>query len=177
MSQRGLFYGWVVLAAAATVIAVAMGALFSLSVFLKPIEDAMRWSRSAISLVALINWIAMGAGSFAWGALSDRIGSRVVGPDLPHGDARDRPGRGGNGGGDRLRRLRPVVDRRADRLRPPRGPLRRQAYPRRGPGGPGGDGLLVPLHARGRELLRGRRRLRRRLRRRHAPLRPRPARG
>ena len=78
MSQRGLFYGWVVLAAAATVIAVAMGALFSLGVFLKPIEDTMRWSRSAISLVALINWFAMGLGSFVWGALSDRIGSRVV---------------------------------------------------------------------------------------------------
>src|SRR5438132_12646477 len=78
MSQRGLFYGWVGLAAAATVIAVGMGALFSLGVFLKPIEDAMRWSRSAISLVALINWIAMGLGSFVWGALSDRIGSRVV---------------------------------------------------------------------------------------------------
>jgi len=78
MSQRGLFYGWVVLAAAATVIAVAMGALFSLGVFLKPLEESMGWSRSAISLVALINWIAMGLGSFAWGALSDRIGSRVV---------------------------------------------------------------------------------------------------
>src|SRR2546428_7262957 len=78
MSQRGVFYGWVVLAAAATVIAVGMGALFSLAVFLKPIEDSMHWSRSAISLVALINWIAMGLGSFVWGALSDRIGGRVV---------------------------------------------------------------------------------------------------
>src|SRR6184192_3426877 len=78
MSRRGLFYGWVVLAAAATVIAVAMGALFSLGVFLKPIEDTMGWSRSAISLVALINWLAMGLGSFVWGALSDRIGGRVV---------------------------------------------------------------------------------------------------
>src|SRR5207245_223313 len=74
MSQRGVFYGWVVLAAAATVIAVGMGALFSLAVFLKPIEDSMHWSRSAISLVALINSIAMGVGSFVWGALSDRIG-------------------------------------------------------------------------------------------------------
>src|SRR5206468_11824300 len=78
MSQRGVFYGWVVLAAAATVIAVGMGALFSLAVFLKPIEDSMHWSRSAISLVALINWIAMGVGSFVWGGLSDRIGGRVV---------------------------------------------------------------------------------------------------
>src|SRR5438128_4625527 len=78
MSQRGVFYGWVVLAAAATVIAVGMGALFSLAVFLKPIEDSMRWSRSAISLVALLNWMAMGVGSFVWGALSDRIGTRAV---------------------------------------------------------------------------------------------------
>src|SRR5206468_3171364 len=70
MGQRGLFYGWVVLAAAATVIAVAMGALFSLGVFLKPIEDTMGWSRSAISLVALINWLAMGLGTFLMAPLS-----------------------------------------------------------------------------------------------------------
>jgi MFS family permease len=78
MRERGLFYGWVVVAAAATMIAVAMGALFSLGVFLKPIEDTTGWSRAAISLVALINWLSMGLGSFAWGALSDRTGSRVV---------------------------------------------------------------------------------------------------
>src|SRR5206468_2035536 len=78
MSQRGFFYGWVVLAAAATIVAIGQGALFSLGVFLKPLEDSMRWSRSAISLVALTNWIAMGLGSFFWGALSDRLGSRGV---------------------------------------------------------------------------------------------------
>src|SRR2546428_13573087 len=75
MSQRGLFYGWVVLAAAATIVAIGQGALFSLGVFLKPLEDSMRWSRSAISLVALTNWIAMGLASFSWAALSDRRGS------------------------------------------------------------------------------------------------------
>src|SRR5437870_8339752 len=78
MSQRGLFYGWVVLAAAATIVAVGQGSLFALGVFLKPLEDSMRWSRSAISLVALTNWIAMGLGSFFWGALSDRLGSRGI---------------------------------------------------------------------------------------------------
>src|SRR5437879_11492089 len=78
MSQRGFFYGWVVLAAAATIVAIGQGALFSLGVFLKPLEDSMRWSRSAISLVALTNWIAMGLGSFFWGAVSDRLGSRGV---------------------------------------------------------------------------------------------------
>ncbi|MBI2217216.1 MAG: MFS transporter [Candidatus Rokubacteria bacterium] len=55
-----------------------VGTLFSLGVFLKPIEDSMGWSRSAISSVALLNWIAMGLGSFAWGALSDRIGTRIT---------------------------------------------------------------------------------------------------
>src|SRR5882724_10021446 len=78
MSQRGLFYGWVILAAAATVVAFGQGALFSLGIFLKPLEESMHWSRSAISVIALINWVAMGAGSFFWGAVSDRLGSRGV---------------------------------------------------------------------------------------------------
>jgi MFS family permease len=55
-----------------------MGCLFALGVFLVPIERAMGWSRGAISSVALLNWIAMGLGSFFWGALSDRIGARGV---------------------------------------------------------------------------------------------------
>jgi MFS family permease len=78
MSQRRLFYGWVVLAASAVIICVGMGALFSLGVFLGPIEASMGWSRGAISTVALVNWIAMGLGSFFWGALSDRLGGRGV---------------------------------------------------------------------------------------------------
>jgi MFS family permease len=38
----------------------------------------MGWSRTGISAAALINWVAMGVGSFAWGALSDRFGTRAV---------------------------------------------------------------------------------------------------
>src|SRR5262245_57711277 len=78
MSQRRLFYGWVVVFAAATVVAFGQGSLFSLGVFLKPLEDSMRWSRSAVSVTALINWMAMGVGSFVWGAVSDRLGARFV---------------------------------------------------------------------------------------------------
>ena len=78
MSQRGLFYGWIVVAASALIVCIGMGALFSLGVFLKPMADSMGWSRGAISSVALLNWIAMGLGSFVWGALSDRIGTRAV---------------------------------------------------------------------------------------------------
>src|SRR5687767_6975502 len=55
-----------------------MGTLFSLGVFLKPIEESMGWSRSAISSVALLNWLSMGVGSLVWGALSDRVGARFV---------------------------------------------------------------------------------------------------
>lgn len=75
---RRLFYGWVVLGASALVVCLGMGTLFSLGVFLKPMEDSMGWSRSAIGSVALLNWIAMGIGSFVWGTLSDRIGARFV---------------------------------------------------------------------------------------------------
>src|SRR3989442_12082240 len=76
--MRRVFYGWIVVAASATIVCVALGCLFALGVFLAPIERAMGWSRGAISTVALLNWIAMGLGSFFWGALSDRIGGRGV---------------------------------------------------------------------------------------------------
>jgi MFS family permease len=78
MGQRRLAYGWVVVGASALIVCIGMGALFSLGVFLKPMADAMGWSRGAISTVALLNWIAMGLGSFCWGALSDRVGTRAV---------------------------------------------------------------------------------------------------
>jgi MFS family permease len=78
MSQRRLFYGWTVVGASAVIVCLGMGALFSLGVFLKPMADSMGWSRGAVSSVALLNWMAMGLGSFVWGALSDRIGTRAV---------------------------------------------------------------------------------------------------
>jgi MFS family permease len=78
MSPRPVSYGWIVVGAAAAVIGIGMGALFSLGVFLVPIERSMGLSRGAISSVALLNWVAMGVGSFCWGALSDRIGGRSV---------------------------------------------------------------------------------------------------
>ncbi|HEU5194665.1 MAG TPA: MFS transporter [Methylomirabilota bacterium] len=78
MSPQRIFYGWIVLVASAAIVGIGMGALFSLGVFLKPMADTMGWSRGVISSVALLNWMAMGLGSFVWGALSDRIGMRAV---------------------------------------------------------------------------------------------------
>jgi MFS family permease len=77
MSQR-FFYGWVVLAAAFVVITMSIGTLFTLGVFLKPIEDAMGWSRSGIGAIGLFNWIVMGAGGVVSGFVSDRVGTRRV---------------------------------------------------------------------------------------------------
>lgn len=78
MGRRPFFYGWVVVGVAALITCVGMGALFSLGVFLKPIEESTGWSRTGISTIALLNWLCMGVGSFLWGALSDRYGTRPV---------------------------------------------------------------------------------------------------
>jgi MFS family permease len=73
-----LSYGWVIVALGIVVTCVGVGAMLALSVFLPPISTTMGWSRTGISTAALLNWLAMGLGSFVWGALSDRVGTRVV---------------------------------------------------------------------------------------------------
>src|ERR1051326_2271229 len=78
MTQRRVFYGWIIVAAGILVTCMGLGAMFSLGVFLKPISESMGWSRTGISTVALLNWLFMGLGSLVWGALSDRIGTRAV---------------------------------------------------------------------------------------------------
>jgi MFS family permease len=75
---RKLFYGWVIVGAAMVVTCVGFGAMFSLGVFLQPMSESMGWSRTGISTAALLNFLCMGVGSFFWGALSDRLGTRAV---------------------------------------------------------------------------------------------------
>jgi MFS family permease len=76
--MRKPFYGWVIVGVGIVVTCVGFGAMMSLSVFLQPIAVAMGWSRTGIATAAMLNFLAMGAASFVWGALSDRIGTRVV---------------------------------------------------------------------------------------------------
>jgi len=73
-----LFYGWVIVAVGIVVTCVGFGAMMSLSVFLQPMADAMGWSRTGIATAALLNFLSMSIGAFAWGALSDRVGTRLV---------------------------------------------------------------------------------------------------
>jgi MFS family permease len=77
MTERP-FYGWVVLAAAFVIITMSIGTLFTLGVFLKPIEDSMGWSRSGIGAISFFNWIVMGVGGVVAGYVSDRFGTRRV---------------------------------------------------------------------------------------------------
>ncbi len=71
-------YGWVVVAAGGLMGCMAVGAMFSLAVFLAPMTQDTGWSRAAISTAMTLNFLIMGAGGFAWGALSDRFGARIV---------------------------------------------------------------------------------------------------
>jgi MFS family permease len=71
-------YRWVFVALGALMGCVALGAMFSLAVFLAPMSEATGWSRAGISFAMTINFIVMAFGSFAWGAATDRWGARVV---------------------------------------------------------------------------------------------------
>src|SRR5262245_33505097 len=69
---------WIIVVAAVVIVGFGVGALFSLAVFLKPMQESMAWGRAAISAVALWMWVAYGTGSLMWGVLADRWGARRV---------------------------------------------------------------------------------------------------
>jgi MFS family permease len=73
-----IFYGWVVVAAGFIITCIGLGTAMSLGVFLQPITTAMGWSRTDVSTAAVLTFLAMGAGSFFWGVISDRYGTRAV---------------------------------------------------------------------------------------------------
>ncbi len=73
-----LFYGWVIVGVGIVVTCIGMGTMMSLGVFLQPMSQDMGWSRAGISFAAVLNFLAMGVGSFFWGSLSDRFGTRAV---------------------------------------------------------------------------------------------------
>jgi len=71
-------YRWVIVAVGALMSCVAIGAMFSLAVFLEPMSTATGWSRAGISSAMTLNFVVMGLGAFGWGAASDRFGTRIV---------------------------------------------------------------------------------------------------
>ena len=71
-------YRWVIVAAGGLLGCVAIGAMFSLPVFLRPIAQQTGWSMTGVSMAMTIGFVAMALASFAWGSLSDRVGPRFV---------------------------------------------------------------------------------------------------
>src|ERR1700755_3516469 len=73
-----VYYGWGGGAAGAVMGCVAIGALFSLAVFLQPMSEATGWSRTGISTAMTLDFLSMGVAAFGWGALTARFGPRPV---------------------------------------------------------------------------------------------------
>lgn len=71
-------YRWVIVAAGGLLSCVAMGAMFSLPVFLRPMSQDTGWSVTGLSMAMTIGFLAMAAASMIWGSLSDRFGPRPV---------------------------------------------------------------------------------------------------
>jgi MFS family permease len=69
-------YRWIVVAAGAVMGCIALGAMFSLPVLLRPITASTGWSTTGVSAAMTVGFLAMAVGSAGWGALSDRIGAR-----------------------------------------------------------------------------------------------------
>lgn len=71
-------YRWVIVAAGGLLGCVAVGAMFSLPVFLRPMSQDTGWSVTGISTAMTIGFLAMAGASMVWGNLSDRYGPRPV---------------------------------------------------------------------------------------------------
>ena len=71
-------YRWVIVAAGGLLGCVALGAMFSLPVFLQPIVRDTGWSVAGVSSAMTVGFLTMAVASMVWGTLSDRIGARLV---------------------------------------------------------------------------------------------------
>jgi len=71
-------YRWVIVAAGGLLGCLAIGAMFSLPVFLLPISRDTGWSVTGISSAMTIGFLAMALASMVWGTLSDRWGPRII---------------------------------------------------------------------------------------------------
>jgi len=76
--MRKSYYRWVIVAAGGLLGCVAIGAMFSLPVFLRPISRDTGWSITGVSSAMTFGFLAMAFGSVIWGNLSDRFGPRLV---------------------------------------------------------------------------------------------------
>ena len=75
---KGIFYGWIVLAAAFFALFMSTGARSGFGVFVVPLTDEFGWSRGSLSLAIAIGWLLNGVSQPFVGRLYDRLGGRTV---------------------------------------------------------------------------------------------------
>jgi predicted MFS family arabinose efflux permease len=79
MTAQHLRYGWVVVGAVATILALAMGQLVNgLSVFFVPLEAEFGWPRASVALINSAGLAGLALGGIAMGAVADRAPIRQV---------------------------------------------------------------------------------------------------
>src|SRR5438046_1115508 len=71
--RHGIFYGWVIVATAGIIVGIGMGLMFSVGVFMEPLETDFGWGRGQIAQGILYSWVMFGVFSLIFGALSDRF--------------------------------------------------------------------------------------------------------
>ncbi|HET9489243.1 MAG TPA: MFS transporter [Methylomirabilota bacterium] len=71
-------YAWVMLALGTVLVALNLGALSSLSVFLKPLSEEFGWPRGATALSYTTAAVTIGVAGVFWGRVADRYGTRPV---------------------------------------------------------------------------------------------------
>lgn len=76
LSGPRIFYGWILVAVACTIVGLGMGLMLALGVFVEPLETTFGWGRGAIGQGILYGWILYGVSSLLFGALADRLGLR-----------------------------------------------------------------------------------------------------
>jgi MFS family permease len=76
--QSGLFYGWIIVAAAMSAYVVVSGSTFTLSLFIKPMTEDLSWTRTEVTLGLAIVLIAGSSLGVLTGYLTDRFGPRMI---------------------------------------------------------------------------------------------------
>ena len=67
-------YRWVMVAAGGLLGCIAMGSMFSLPVFIRPIAAETGWSVTGVSSAMTVGFLSMAFAAMFWGSLSDRVG-------------------------------------------------------------------------------------------------------
>ena len=77
-TPRGIFYGWLVLAAGFFALFVSMGSRNTFGVFILPMTEEFSWDRTTISAVVSVGILVNGVTQPFLGRLYDRYGGRIV---------------------------------------------------------------------------------------------------